>query len=101
MKLFIDTSDRDNISVGIDGKMFETPARKEASQKLLPFIVETLDKEKKTLEDVTEIEVALGPGSFTGLRVGVAIAQTLAWVLDIPLNGKKIKDGQTIEIKYE
>jgi len=101
MKLFIDTSDRDKITIGLDGKKFETEARKEASQKLLPFIIDTMEKEGKVLKDIAEIEVALGPGSFTGLRVGVSVAQTLGWVLEIPVNGKNLSQGEVLEIKYE
>jgi tRNA threonylcarbamoyl adenosine modification protein YeaZ len=101
MKLFIDTSDRENIVVGIDKKRFKTKAREEKSQKLLPFIVEVLKKEKKDFKDISEIEVNPGPGSFTGLRVGVSVANALGWALDVPVNGKNIKKGESPEIKYE
>lgn len=87
MKLFIDTSDREKVIVHVDGKVFETKAVQNSSQKLLPFIDEVLKKSKKTVDDITEIEVNTGPGSFTGLRVGVAVANTLAWVLKVPVNG--------------
>jgi len=101
MKLFIDTSDSEKIVVGIDDKRFETVARKDKSQKLLPFINELIKKKGKTIKDISEIEVNCGPGSFTGLRVGISIAQTLGWALGIPVNGKDIKKGESIEVKYE
>ena len=50
MKLYIDTSDSEKITVGLDEKKFETPAKKGASQRLLPFIVELLEKEGKSLK---------------------------------------------------
>ena len=50
MKLFIDTSDREKIIVGIDEKRFETASKEGSSQKLLPFIEEILGKEDKKIE---------------------------------------------------
>lgn len=101
MKLFIDTSDSEKITVGLDDKRFETEARQDKSQKLLPFIDEMLKKEGKKVKDISEIEINTGPGSFTGLRVGVSVANTLGWVLGVPVNGKDLRKGETVDIKYE
>lgn len=101
MKLYIDTSDQDEIVVGIDSKRFKTQARQQKSQKLLEFILEVLDKEKKDLKDIKEIEVNTGPGSFTGLRVGVAVANALGWSLGILVNGKDLRKGEMVEINYQ
>ena len=100
MKLFIDTSDRERIVIGFDNERFEEDARKEKSQALLPLIHEKLEKTGKSIHDVTEIEVAVGPGSFTGLRVGIAIANAIGWALEIPVNGKNIKNDGPIEPVY-
>ena len=100
MILFIDTSDREKIKVGLDGKVFETVAKEGASQKLLSFIDEILEKEGASFEKIKEIEVNTGPGSFTGLRVGVSVANAIAWVLGVRVNGKDVKKGQTVDIKY-
>jgi tRNA threonylcarbamoyladenosine biosynthesis protein TsaB len=101
MKLYIDTSDREIITVGIDGERFEIKARQDASQKLLPFIDEVLKKKGKSLKDVTEVEVNTGPGSFTGLRVGVSVANALGWALKVPVNGKNLDKGEIVDIQYE
>ncbi|MEJ2441757.1 MAG: tRNA (adenosine(37)-N6)-threonylcarbamoyltransferase complex dimerization subunit type 1 TsaB [Patescibacteria group bacterium] len=101
MKLYIDTSDSEKIVIGLDGERFETEARKEKSQKLLPFINELLKKKGKKIEDLKEIEVNTGPGSFTGLRVGVSVANAIGWTLGIPVNGKDLKNDESIEIKYK
>ena len=101
MKLYIDTSQREEILISLNGEVFKTKSKKEKSQRLLPFIDEVLKKKKLTLKDLTEIEVNGGPGSFTGLKVGVSVAQTLGWALNIPVNGKNIKEGESIKIKYK
>lgn len=68
------------------------------SQVLLPMILKILKQNKKSFEDLTVIEVNPGPGSFTGTRVGVAVANALGYALDLPVNGKK---GKIIEPIYE
>ena len=40
---------------------------------------------------VDEIEVDRGPGSYTGIRVGVSVANALGFALNIPVNGKKME----------
>lgn len=101
MKFYINTSDGQKIIVGIDDKKFKTDARQEKAQKLLPFINETLKKEGKKIKEIKKIEVNTGPGSFTGLRVGVSVANALGWALGIPVNGKDLRKGEVIDIKYE
>lgn len=99
MKLYIDTSSREKVIVGIDDERFEKEVIERSSQVLLPFIDEILKKKKKTFEDIKEVEVNTGPGSFTGLRVGVAVANTLGFVLKVPVNGKNVLK-ENIEIQY-
>lgn len=101
MKLYIDTSDRELITVGIDDEMFTDKAPERASQRLLVFIDEIFKKKKKNLKDITQIEVNTGPGSFTGLRVGVSVANTLGWALKVPVNGKRVDEGEVVDITYE
>lgn len=83
MKLHIDTSNAEKISIEIDGERYETESRQNKSQMLLSFIVEKLKEKGKTLHDITEISVNKGPGSYTGLRVGVSIANAIGWILEI------------------
>lgn len=99
MKLFIDTSDSKKTIVGIGEKVFEHETSNFKSQRLLELIDKTLKKEKIKLKNLSEIEVNLGLGSFTGLRVGVSVANTLSWALKIPVNGKK--KGQLVTPLYE
>jgi tRNA threonylcarbamoyladenosine biosynthesis protein TsaB len=91
MKLYIDTSSSEKIVIGLNDERFETDARDKRAQALLPFIVKVLEKEHKSLRDITRVEVFPGPGSFTGLRVGAAIGNALAWSLKIPGYFTRIK----------
>lgn len=99
MKLYIDTSDNTKTIVKLDDDRLEKPSGPDKSQQVLNLINQILKKNKKTLKDLTKIEVETGPGSFTGLRVGLAVANTLGWALKIPVNGKKV--GELVEPKYE
>lgn len=50
-------------------------------------IKQLLAKPGKTVHDLTGVIVFRGPGSFTGLRIGVSVANALAASLDIPIVG--------------
>jgi len=97
MKLYIDTSDNKKTKIGLDDKSWEFVSQNYRSQELVVLIEKVLKKQKKELKDLTAIEINLGPGSFTGLRIGIAVANALSWALDIPLNNKR----QLLLPKYE
>ena len=93
MILQINTKDRNRISVSLkkDGKVVKSLSKenKYGSQVLLPLIDKILKTENLKYEDLKGIEVDTGPGSFTGLRVGVSVANALGFALGIPVNSKK------------
>ncbi len=89
MKLYFDTSKREKVIIKLNGKKWEFISENQKPQDLVGLIEKTLKKEKITLKEIKEIEVNLGPGSFTGLKVGVAVANALGFALDIPVNGKR------------
>jgi tRNA threonylcarbamoyl adenosine modification protein YeaZ len=99
MKLFIDTTDNKKTVVGLDKKTWQVATKKHQSQQLLGLINKILHKKRNSINQITEIEVNLGPGSFTGLRVGVSVANALGWALKIPINGQRV--GKLVEPKYE
>ena len=53
-------------------------------QNLIPMIDDLLEKCKLKIGDVTHIAVSEGPGSFTGIRIGMATGKALAQALDLP-----------------
>ena len=54
----------------------------------LPFVIQNVFAEAKlSFENITHIAVTIGPGSFAGIRVGIAYCRTLALALDIPTTG--------------
>lgn len=57
------------------------------AERLMDFIDEALGASGKRLEDIDRIAVTVGPGSFTGIRVGVAAARGLALALGKPAVG--------------
>lgn len=56
-------------------------------EQLMPTVAKVIDSAGVTLGDVDDIVVGLGPGPFTGLRVGVVTAQILASTLSARLHG--------------
>ena len=58
------------------------------SQTLLAMAQQLLENCGKTPDDVTAVAVAAGPGSFTGVRIGVAAAKGFAWARELPCCGE-------------
>lgn len=57
------------------------------SLRAMPAIEEAFERAKIKPSDIDRIVVAEGPGSYTGVRIGVTIAKTLSWTLEKPLVG--------------
>ena len=57
------------------------------SRTLMPLVNSMLHNASLTLDDIDLIAVAHGPGSFTGLRIGVSAAKGLAWAKGLPCCG--------------
>lgn len=99
MVLYINTQDikRVEVSLKSDGKVTNSLAghNEFGSQILLPLIEKLLKKNNLEFKDLTGVEVATGPGSYTGLKVGVSVANALGYALKIPINGKNIETDLT------
>jgi tRNA threonylcarbamoyl adenosine modification protein YeaZ len=66
-------------------------------EQLAPLIDRALRQTGLAREDLTAIGVGVGPGPFTGLRVGLVTARTLGYVLEVPVYGACTLDVLAIE----
>lgn len=89
--LVIDTSSHNCLLALFQEKMlideFVSPHGNDLSKILVPSIQTLLKKNHFTPSDLHRVGVGMGPGSYTGTRVGVAVARTLSFSLKIPLKG--------------
>ena len=89
--LAIDTSTQvSSVAVVSDGKLaaeLTMQAKLTHSETLLPHIEEVLGMANQKKEELEGIAVSLGPGSFTGLRIGLATAKAMAYALQLPIVG--------------
>lgn len=65
-------------------RLFERPGH---ASELLPAIHDVMERARVGFGDLEAIAVGLGPGTFTGLRIGVATARALAKARGLPLRG--------------
>lgn len=95
--LLIDTLDSKKITIGlsIGGQKFINTRKITSNRKQIVLIM--IDKIFKKylvkLKDLSAVEVNVGSGSFTGLRVGLAIANALSYGLKIPVFKKSFNSG--------
>lgn len=89
--LTIDTSDISSLRVSIHVDTGEFTIYEKTgihrAQRLLPLCMELLSQHSLSWEDIRGICVVNAFGSITGLRVGFAVANTLGFLLGVPVNG--------------
>lgn len=76
------------VAIIIDGEIkycYNKEAGKEMSNIIMPVIEEAFNQTKISPKELNKIFVSNGPGSFTGIRVGLTVAKTMAWALNIPV----------------
>jgi len=87
--LLIDTTSNKEIKIGIKKEdktyFLKQKINYQKAQAALPMIDKLLKRHRLSLKDLTLIRVNTRPGSFTGVRVGIAIANALSFVLKIPV----------------
>jgi len=87
--LQIDTAtEKAHVSLARDGRVLQqlrSDSQKDHASFLQPAIGQLVKEEGVTLNDIDAVSVTMGPGSYTGLRVGMASAKGLCYVLNKPL----------------
>ena len=68
------------------------------SQTLMVMAEDMLKQAGKTVADVTAVAVAEGPGSFTGVRIGVAAAKGFAWGAQLPCYGVSTLEAMAVTL---
>lgn len=84
MILYLDTS-TDTCILKLDNQTYTWESKRALADNLHKFIIDKLAENHASLKDLEKIIFMSGPGSFTGLRIGAAIVNTLATELKIPL----------------
>ncbi|MFH1173185.1 MAG: tRNA (adenosine(37)-N6)-threonylcarbamoyltransferase complex dimerization subunit type 1 TsaB [bacterium] len=101
MYLLINTAETDKITLALvkpitQGNLLldhkTISARRQQSEKLLLNLQKLLQKNKIKLKNLKGIMAVSGPGSFTSLRIGLASANTLGYVLKIPMAEIKMSE---------
>lgn len=82
----------DSASDRVLGEISETIGRGHA-ERLMAVIAEAMARAGTSHDDLDRISVATGPGSFTGIRVGVATARGFALGLSLPVTGASVLDA--------
>lgn len=99
MKLYLDTSTPTTI-LRLNDTEYIWDSGRDLAEKLLGFIHDKLLEQGLDWHDITEITFMAGPGSFTGLRIGAAVVNTLAHELGVPLYDHHGKRHQVILPDY-
>ena len=66
---------------------------------LLGFIEQEISTQDKSMSDITGLVVYRGPGSFTGLRIGITVFNTLAYSNNWPIVGATGDDWRAVGLK--
>ena len=86
--LFIDThSSKMTMAIITDKEIYKVQkeSNRSHSEIAVPSLEEVLKKANCELKEMSQIIVVNGPGSFTGVRIGVTIAKTIAYSLQVPI----------------
>lgn len=98
--LYIDTSSSYLYAGIVTNRKLTSEVKKEfghsLSEEALPSIVSLFEKENLSAKDIDKIIVVNGPGSFTGIRIGITIAKVFAWGLNIPITSVSALEAMSL-----
>ena len=98
--LYIDTSSSYLYAGIVLNRKLTSEVKKEfghsLSEEALPSIVSLFEKENLSAKDIDKIIVVNGPGSFTGIRIGITIAKVFAWGLNIPITSVSALEAMSL-----
>lgn len=102
--LSVDTSSNvASVAVTDDEKLIceiTVNTKKTHSQTLMPMIDSALEQAELEIKDIDLLVSANGPGSFTGLRIGVSAVKGIAHALDIPVVGVSILEAMAYNLPF-
>lgn len=90
MKIYIDSTDNARTIIRIDSHEYIRTNNSPRDQDVFGFLQNCLKQEGKNTAEITEIQVNPGPGSFTGTRIGVTIANALGFALGLKVNNMDV-----------
>ena len=94
MKLQLDPSTAQTV-LRLDDQEYLWDSGRTLARDLLKYIHDCLQEQGKDWQDLTEIQFFAGPGSFTGLRIGATVVNTLAEQLGIQLYNQR---GEKVDL---
>lgn len=71
-----------------DGKLIDSycePCHKQQSEKIFPELIQLLEKNHISQDEIGEVVITKGPGSYTGVRIAMSIAKVLCATKNLPL----------------
>ena len=104
--LNIETSTKNcSVSLALNGKSIAVKEIAEAgfshAEKLHVFFEDILKENNLTFKNLSAIAISQGPGSYTGLRIGVSSAKGLCYSLDIPLIAIDTLQSLASQVKFD
>lgn len=84
-----------------DGKLIDVQESRESrahATTLTPFIESLMSRNGLALSDLDAVAVSKGPGSYTGLRIGVSVAKGICYAADLPLIGVNTLEALVVPV---